>query len=101
ITREALSAAFDHKLLSDPVSLQQIEAIFAARGRSMPERNHRHALRPEHSESIPNHCGTAPGILMRVELPGTKNDPAHRCLIGVMPGVPAEMKPMFTLQIRP
>ncbi len=101
ITREALAAAFDQKLISDPVSLQQIEAIFAARGRAMPERNHRQALRPEHSESIPNHCGTAPGILMRVELPGSNNHPAHRCLIGVMPGVPAEMKPMFTLQIRP
>ncbi len=96
ITREALGFAFDRPLIRDPESIRQIEALFVARGRVMPERNHRQADRPEGSESIPNSCGTAPGVLMKVGLPDGK-----ACLFAAMPGVPAEMRPMYEKQIRP
>jgi nicotinamide-nucleotide amidase len=102
ITRDALAEAFDQPLVRDPESLKQIEALFAARGRPMPERNHCQADRPEQSEALPNRCGTAPGILMRVRA-GTDDASVEPpvCLLAAMPGVPAEMKPMFEQQIRP
>ena len=96
ITRDALAEAFGQKLVRDDESLQQIEALFKARGRVMPERNQRQAERPEHAFALPNSCGTAPGVLMRV----TKPD-GGECLFAAMPGVPAEMRPMFEKQVRP
>lgn len=107
ITRDALAVAFNQPLVRDPESLKQIQAMFIARGRQMPERNERQADRPQHSSVLPNSCGTAPGILLRVTANGealdtdAKTDSASRCLIAVMPGVPAEMRPMFLQQIRP
>ena len=107
ITRDALAVAFHQPLIRDPESLKQIQALFIARSRQMPERNERQADRPRHSSVLPNSCGTAPGILMRVTAKGealdfaTKADSATGCLIAVMPGVPAEMRPMFLQQIRP
>jgi nicotinamide-nucleotide amidase len=96
ITRDALALAFHQPLIRDEESLQQIQALFLARGRVMPERNFRQADRPEKSIAIPNSCGTAPGILMRVE-----SVPGKSCLFAAMPGVPAEMRPMFERQVRP
>ena len=107
ITRDALAVAFNQPLVRDPESLKQIQALFIARGRQMPERNERQADRPRHSSVLPNSCGTAPGILMRVTANGealdttAKADSATGCLFAVMPGVPAEMRPMFLQQIRP
>lgn len=97
LTREALAEAFQQPLVRDAESVRRIEALFAARGRTMPERNLCQADRPESAEAIPNDCGTAPGILMQVRSSGSDHD----CLIGAMPGVPAEMKPMFLQSIRP
>ncbi len=107
ITRDALAVAFHQPLIRDPESLKHIQALFLARGRQMPERNERQADRPQHSGVLPNFCGTAPGILMRVTANGkafnaaAQADSASECLIAVMPGVPAEMRPMFLQQIRP
>ncbi|MFO0999211.1 MAG: CinA family nicotinamide mononucleotide deamidase-related protein [Planctomycetaceae bacterium] len=96
ITRDALAEAFQQPLVRDAESLRQIEALFAARGKVMPERNHRQADRPENAQALPNSCGTAPGILMRVKSVGN-----HSCLIAAMPGVPAEMRPMYERQVQP
>ncbi|HQX53510.1 MAG TPA: molybdopterin-binding protein [Planctomycetaceae bacterium] len=107
ITRDALAQAFGQKLIRDPESVRHIQALFLARGREMPERNHRQADRPEHSAVLPNSCGTAPGILMKVTVGDRVNFGAEigtqsaDCLIAVMPGVPAEMKPMFENHVRP
>jgi nicotinamide-nucleotide amidase len=104
ITRDALAKAFHQSLVRDPESLKHIQALFTSRGREMPLRNERQADRPEHSRVLPNSCGTAPGILMRVEASGkagSVESDAESCLIAVMPGVPAEMKPMFMQHVRP
>ncbi len=107
ITRDALALAFRQRLIRDPESLQQILALFTARGREMPERNHRQADRPEHSVVLFNSCGTAPGVMMRVASDGgamsvelDDQQTSRGCLIAVMPGVPTEMKPMFTQHVR-
>lgn len=91
ITRETLAEAFGQELVEDEPSLHHIQALFRSRGREMPERNRVQALRPAGAESIHNSHGTAPGILMNLDSPN--------CLIGVMPGVPAEMKRMFLEQV--
>ncbi len=115
ITRDALADAFYQKLVTDTDSLRQIQALFAARGRDMPERNQRQALRPELAEAIPNRCGTAPGILLRVAGrtrsfqgdcnsdtdPGKLDSGTKETLFAVLPGVPAEMRPMFQEQVQP
>lgn len=104
ITRDALAAAFRQPLITDPVSLQQIQAIFAARGRDMPERNQRQAQRPAQASPLPNRCGTAPGILLRVPLAGPQeaaDRPQPTALLAALPGVPAEMKVMFAEQVLP
>ena len=57
----------------------------------MPERNRVQALFPAGAEPIPNAKGTAPGVWMRL----------GHCQIAAMPGVPAEMFPMFTDWVAP
>ncbi|MEQ9406259.1 MAG: molybdopterin-binding protein [Fuerstiella sp.] len=91
ITRDTLAEAFGQRLVEDEPALRHIEALFRSRGREMPERNRVQALRPEHARCVHNAHGTAPGLLMKLA------DPP--CTIGVLPGVPAEMKRMFHEQL--
>lgn len=91
ITRECLAEAFDQKLVTDESALRHIQSLFTSRNRQMPERNKVQALRPEHSETIHNAHGTAPGILLHTSSP--------ECTFVALPGVPAEMKLMFREQV--
>jgi nicotinamide-nucleotide amidase len=91
LTREVLARVAGVELVFHPESFAQIQQMFARRNRTMPERNRVQALFPAGAEPIPNACGTAPGIWMRV---GT-------CLVAAMPGVPTEMYAMFETQVRP
>jgi nicotinamide-nucleotide amidase len=96
LTREALAEASGVGLVRDEASLAHIRQLFSIRGREMPERNVVQADFPEGAAPIRNHHGTAPGIHMRVERPG-----ALPCLVFALPGVPAEMKPMWQETIAP
>src|SRR5262249_31311343 len=66
LTREALAAVAEVDLVQDDDSLAHIRALFARRGRPMPERNLVQALFPRGSRPIFNPHGTAPGIEMLV-----------------------------------
>src|SRR5437868_3437233 len=66
LTREALAAAAGVELVFHQESFARIQAMFAARGRVMPERNRVQALVPAGAGAIANDCGTAPGIGMRL-----------------------------------
>ncbi|MBX3432423.1 MAG: CinA family nicotinamide mononucleotide deamidase-related protein [Pirellulales bacterium] len=96
LTREALAAAVGVGLVRDEASLAHIRRLFAQRGREMPERNAVQADFPAGASSIPNEHGTAPGIAMRAERAGRPP-----CLVFALPGVPAEMKPMWAESVRP
>lgn len=90
LTREALAAVAGVELVEDAASLAHIRALFARRGRPMPERNAVQALFPRGSRVVPNPHGSAPGIDLDVPRPdGT----ASR--IFALPGVPAEMREMW------
>src|SRR5579872_740756 len=91
LTREVLARFTGAELVFDPNSFAQIQAMFAHRNRTMPERNRVQALFPAGAEPIPNHWGTAPGIWMRI----------GACHVVAMPGVPSEMKAMFDTLVRP
>lgn len=88
LTRESLADALGVGLELVPDALAHIQGLFARRGRIMPERNRIQAMCPQGGSMIPNPEGTAPGI--RVEFsPGG-------CLLYALPGVPAEMKQMWS-----
>jgi nicotinamide-nucleotide amidase len=91
LTRQALADAMGSPLIEDAESLQQIEAYFAARGRSLPERNKVQALRPEAARPVLNDAGTAPGIDAKL----------GQARVFVTPGVPREMRRMWEQTIAP
>jgi nicotinamide-nucleotide amidase len=91
LTREALAALTGVELVFHAESFEQIQQMFARRNRPMPERNRVQAMFPAGAEPIPNSCGTAPGVWMRV----------GECIVAAMPGVPSEMYVMFERDVRP
>ncbi|MCG3126519.1 MAG: Nicotinamide-nucleotide amidohydrolase PncC [Phycisphaerae bacterium] len=91
LTREALAAVAGVPLELNAASLREIEAFFAARGRTMSEANRSQALCPRGAAMISNSCGTAPGIHARI----------GDCELFVMPGVPSEMTSMFAAYVAP
>lgn len=95
LARECLAEACGVELVRDEAALEHIRALFARRGREMPERNAVQALFPRGSRPIPNPHGTAPGIEMQV--PRAGRGPAW---IFALPGVPAEMREMWTATVR-
>jgi nicotinamide-nucleotide amidase len=96
LTRDALARTAGVALVQDAASLEHIRGLFARRGRPMPERNAVQADFPVGAEPIPNQYGTAPGIRMQL----TRTD-GKKCLIFALPGVPAEMKPMWIESVAP
>ncbi len=95
LTRQALAEAFDCPLELDAQSLEHIRHMFASRHRGMPERNQVQAMFPRGARVIPNPHGSAPGIDMPVD------SPARRSRIFALPGVPAELKEMWTRSVVP
>jgi len=91
LTREALALLTNVQLVENAESLQRIQAMFAKRGRVMPDRNKVQALFPQGAEPILNERGTAPGIWL----------PIGDSVIACMPGVPSEMFHMFETQVKP
>jgi len=91
LTREVFARVAGVELAFHAESLEQIQAMFARRKRTMTERNRVQAFFPAGSEPIPNANGTAPGIWMTL----------GNCVLAAMPGVPSEMYSMFETQIKP
>jgi len=95
ITRDALAALDDVELVLDEACLAHITDLFARRSREMPDRNRVQAMLPKGSRAISNPRGTAPGIWMECD-----RGESGVCQLVAMPGVPSEMKRMFTHEIR-
>jgi nicotinamide-nucleotide amidase len=91
LTRQALAEAAGVELALDPASLEHIKALFARRQRPMPDSNVVQAMFPTGSRPVPNPHGSAPGIDMMVPRPG-----GGSCRVFCLPGVPAEMREMWT-----
>lgn len=96
LTRDCLAKACGVGLVRDEAVVAHIQALFARRGREMPERNAVQAMFPQGSRVVPNPHGTAPGI--SIEVPRIGSTPAH---IYALPGVPAEMRDMWAASVGP
>ena len=86
LTAEAVGIATGQPLILDAQALQQIEAYYLHRQRPMPPANRKQAYFPKHAVRIDNPVGTAPGFALLIQ----------RCWFVFLPGVPSEMKTMFT-----
>lgn len=95
LTRDVLASLAGVPLQLSEVALAAVEERFARRGMPCPESNRRQALFPAGSSPIPNPHGTAPGIDMVVRV-GSR--PSR---VIALPGVPAELKPMWTASVAP
>ena len=91
LTREALALAAGVPLDRDPELERALRERFTALRRDVPEMNYRQADLPRGATSIPNSRGSAPGV--RAEIGGG--------VAYALPGVPHEMKPMFTDTVLP
>ncbi|HEX7195240.1 MAG TPA: molybdopterin-binding protein [Candidatus Limnocylindria bacterium] len=90
LTREGLADALGEELVEDPGLVGELEDRFPAFG-PMPAANRRQATLVRSAETIPNPIGSAPGWW--VDRDGV--------IVAIMPGVPSEMRLMWTGQIRP
>lgn len=86
---EAAARAAGVELVFNDQALANIEAFFKKLGRPFSESNRKQALIPHGAECLPNPVGTAPGFSLAV----------GRCTLFFLPGVPHEMKKMFSEQV--
>ncbi|MFQ5656194.1 MAG: competence/damage-inducible protein A [Candidatus Methylomirabilales bacterium] len=90
-TRDGLAEVSRRPLVLHGEALKRIEERFDRRGRPVPEPAKRQAWVPEGFVVLPNHHGTAPGLLW--EDGGS--------LLIALPGPPREMRPLFKEQVLP
>jgi nicotinamide-nucleotide amidase len=96
LTRHALAELAGVPLVQDDTSLAHIMALFSRRKREMPPANVIQAQFPQGAQPIHNPHGTAPGI--DIAIPCAVGKPAR---IFCLPGVPAEMKEMWSASVAP
>jgi len=91
LTRQAVAAAMDAPLAESAECRKAIEEMFNRHGWTMAQSNLRQALIPQGGTPLPNSCGTAPGFYL----------PRNHLHVFALPGVPSEMKAMYTEQVEP
>jgi nicotinamide-nucleotide amidase len=91
LTREALAAVLGRPLVERQEWLQQLEAFFRKRNRTMQPGNRKQAGIPQGAHLLANPIGTAAGI--QADWEGVA--------IFILPGVPAEMKSMLEQHLIP
>lgn len=95
-TREAVAGLFGVELAFRENILDDIRERFKLRGRSMPESNRSQAMVPAGFEVLSNRVGTAPGLWREIQ-----QGEAAGGMLAVLPGVPYEMKHLFTEEVLP
>ncbi|MFT8871304.1 MAG: competence/damage-inducible protein A [Sporolactobacillus sp.] len=86
LTKETVASVLGRRLVVDQAAMDSIEAYFRTTGRQMTVNNRKQALVIKGSRVLNNHQGMAPGMCVDVQ----------GCLYVLLPGVPSEMKPMFS-----
>ena len=89
ITKQVLSEFFDSKLVLHDLTLEKVTSFFKARDAQMLDVNTHQAYVPSTCDVLDNNYGTAPGMWF------DKDDMVYISL----PGVPYEMKGIFTDEI--
>lgn len=104
ITRDAIAAVMGTSLVTDDDVADHILEMFASRGRRMPSSNLRQALVPKGASAIADpQPGTAPGLICPVGGNGFEGggDDSDGKVIYALPGVPFELKQIFSRAILP
>ena len=91
LTKETVAACFGDELVFDASEWEKITGYFARTGRETTPNNRKQAMVPAKGHKIINNHGTAPGAWFEQD---------GRCAV-LMPGVPHEMKAMWTESVRP
>lgn len=91
ITKQVLCEYFGGHLVNDPDVAINVARIFEERGLSMNALTASQAMVPDTCKVIPNMTGTAPGMWFERD---------EKVLVS-MPGVPREMRYMFTCEVLP
>ena len=91
ITRKVTAKIMKKRLVLNEDALKAIHGKLAGRSRDIIAANDRQALIPSGSRLLPNPAGIAPGFYIDEGKP----------FLAVLPGVPAEMRAMFTEHLRP
>lgn len=99
LTREAVADLLGLPLVEDPETVARLQAWFAARNRTMPDRVRLQAMVPQGAEVWANAHGTAPGLA----IPGrfADADPADAPWLIMLPGPTRELHPMVREQLLP
>ncbi len=100
LTRDLIAGLLGRTLHEDAAALANIASFFAARNRPMPASTRVQALVPAGALVLPNHNGTAPGLVIRVAPDRSLAGVRPRWLV-MLPGPPRELRPMFTGQVVP
>lgn len=107
LTRQAIASLMNVELVVDESWLAEMQGFFRKLSRKMPESNRIQAAIPHGASMLWNTCGTAAGIMAMI--PATdvvESDGGEELVVGetplfAMPGVPKEMKAMFTRDVLP
>ncbi len=91
LTSTAVAEVLGVPLVRDATSLAHIQTLYAARGRVLSGYGMKQADFPEGATVLPNPNGTAPGFSVLID----------RAQSFFLPGVPREMKEMFTNEVAP
>lgn len=86
VTKKAIARFFQDNLQENPEVTRHLEQLFLAKGREMTDGNRQQAWVPSRCAVLHNAVGTAPGMWM-----------SHKGKVLIsMPGVPYEMKQIFS-----
>lgn len=91
LTKEVVAKTTKKKMYLDEASKNAIIEYFSKKGIEPTENNWKQAMIPEGALILPNHNGTAPGVIVKTE----KNH------IILLPGPPHELEPMFEESVVP
>ncbi len=95
LTREVVADYFDAPLQTDEGVLNRIRRYYERRGRQMPSAGPTLAQVPEGFDVLENPVGAAVGLWHETTAHGGER------LVGVLPGIPEEMKGIFEAAIQP
>ena len=90
LTSETVAGFLGLGMVMDPATMGKLEDIFSRRGVPMPESIKKQAFVPRGALVLPNHAGTAPGLIIRNE---------GKTII-MLPGPPRELKAVFDGSVR-
>lgn len=108
LTKQTLAEYLNRPLIKDDGIVESLKKYWSVRNVPMPDAVLSQALIPAGAEWFPNEVGTAPGIFIKLDVDKEKYNlkkiadvaGSLPCVI-MLPGPPAELKPMFKNYVLP